>query len=460
MKIRWIVVLGAVLILIGGWQVLRNQRFPNPFDQPKVAEITRGDVRVPITAAGLIEPKQRIAVKSEASGEVIELNVEAGDFVRQGDVLARLDPEDEQRNRDRASEALIRANAQLEQSKVALADAENSVLIRQSTVKELEAQLEFLEQEFVHAEDERQRGIQSERGYVQAKTSRDRGKAQLDGAVAAVTAAQLAVDNAKVTIKIQGALVNDSEKSLEDADERLRETTIVAPIDGLVTEVSVQIGSLVQAGTGIVGGGTILLTLADVSKLKVLARVDEADIGRVRDIAPIDALPQMPGYQEAIRRQREKESNDLAGRVGDVKLTVDAFPENTYAGRIERVEPQGRLNPGVAIIQFDVHVEVTDDDRYELPLGTQAQVEFTVESALDTLRVPAEAVKSFQGQRGLWLKTNPPAGSKEFYGKQFVPCQFGISDGAYTELIRANDDKIDLKPGVVVYTKLPPEDES
>lgn len=459
MKIRWIIVVGVVLLLVGAWQFMVNQTFPNPFDQPKTAEITRGDVRVPITAAGLIEPKQRIGVKSEASGEVIELNVKAGDFVRQGDVLARLDPEDEERNRDRAAEALKRAKAQLEQSKVALEDANNNIDIAQATVDELAAQLEFQAQEFKHAEDERARGIQSERGLVQARTGRDRVKAQLDGAVARVKAARLSVRTAEETIKIQEALVLESEKTLEDAAERVRDTTIVAPLDGLVTDVPIQIGTLVQAGTGIVGGGTIMLTLADVSQLKVLARVDEADIGRVRDIAPIESLPQMPGYQEAVRKIRESESAELEGRVGGVKLTVDAFPEHNYEGMIERVEPQGKLNPGAAIIQFDVHVEVVDERRYELPLGTQAQVEFTVESALDTLRVPADAVKSFQGQRGVWLKTEPPQGSKDYYGKRFVPCQFGISDGANTELIRAMGEETELKPGVVVYTKLPAEEE-
>jgi len=170
----------------------------------------------------------------------------------------------------------------------------------------------------------------------------------------------------------------------------------------------------------------------------------------VLKISPLDALPETPGLREAAAQG----ADDPEKRSGQVRLTVDAFPEEEFEGVIERVEPQGKLNQGSAIIQYDVHVAITDPKAHRLPLGAQAQVEFTVENASEALRVPAEAVKSYQGQRGVWIKVPPERGSNEQWGKRFVPCRFGITDGEYTQVIEAlGDAKLD--PGTTVYTKLP-----
>ena len=109
------------------------------------------------------------------------------------------------------------------------------------------------------------------------------------------------------------------------------------------------------------------------------------------------------------------------------------------------------------MIQFDVHVAITDPKWHLLPLGAQAQVEFTVESAKNVLRVPAEAVMEFEGNRGIWVKTDAEPGAAERYGKRFIPCRFGITDGAYTEVILPKDAGV--AEGQQVYTKLPREQE-
>jgi hypothetical protein len=101
-----------------------------------------------------------------------------------------------------------------------------------------------------------------------------------------------------------------------------------------------------------------------------------------------------------------------------------------------------------------VHVEVTDARRYMLPLGTQAQVEFTVESVDDALIVPSEAIKTYQDDRGVWVRTPPPPGTDERYGKKFVRCRVGITDGENTEVVAVLDDAR-LEPGSEVYVKLP-----
>jgi len=106
------------------------------------------------------------------------------------------------------------------------------------------------------------------------------------------------------------------------------------------------------------------------------------------------------------------------------------------------------------VIQYDVHVLITDEKRHQLLLGSQAQVEFMVETATDVLRVPAEAVKSDGDSRGIYVRAEPAPGSEERWGKRFIPVMFGITDGTHTEIAQVLGNET-LETGQKVYTKLP-----
>ncbi len=449
---KWIGILIVVLLLGGGWYLARTYwRITPPWDMPKLDKVTRGDIKVPITAAGLIEPLEKIEIKSKASGEVIEIKVKQGDFVKVGDVLVELKKEDEQRARDRAQAGLDRAKALLAQAKVDVLKAELAVKQSDARLIQLKAAARVSYEDWNHKTNKVSaefRAANLELMTLEAK--KDSDAAAVSEGEATLEVSKDNIDTAKETVKIQEAAVAQAQKELEDANERLNETTIRARQDALVTDVKVERGMLVQSGTSGFTGGTLVLTLANVEELKVIARVDEADYGRVVAISPVDALPDMPS-------QRERAAEDaamLARRTGKVKVTVDAFPEESFEGAIERVEPQGKLNSGATIIQFDVHVRLTDPKRFMLPLGAQGQVEFTVESVKDALVVPADAVKTNQSQRGIWIKPVGPAKAGENYPKKFIPCRFGITDGSVTQVIEAlGDEKIEV--GMEVYTKLP-----
>ena len=450
---KWLLLLLTVVLIAAVWYYLRTYvRYRPEWDKAKFGQVTRGDIRVPITASGLIVADQEIDMRSKASGEVIALEVLEGDYVKQGEVLVRLKQDDERRQRDQAQAGLTRMKALLEQAKVAVQKAEQNIVTGDARVEEIEGNGEIIAYELDKQRDlfERKQGVRQELVNAQARATINR--AQLNAAKANAQIARHSLADAQQSVIIQRAAVDEATKQLEDAEERLSETTIRAPRDAIVTAVYVSVGNLVQSATRGLTGGTPVMKLADVLKLKVVTRVDEADIGRVLKISPVDALPEMPGLKEAAHQDAEL----LETRTGVVQLTVDAFPEETFEGRIERVEPQGKLNTGSAIIQFDVHVEVTDARRYILPLGTQAQVEFTVESVLDTLLIPAEAVMTFEDERGVWVKTPAPAGSADPFGKKFIACRFGITDGAQTQLVATVGGQ-ELKEGQDVFTKLPRE---
>lgn len=452
---KWIILLLLVGLVGLGYYFAQQQEFVPPWAQPKYGQVTRGDIRVPITASGLIHANRVVEVKSEASGEIIDIPVDPGSFVTKGDVLVELDPDDEQRTLDRARADYDRAQALLTQAEVAVRRARVNIDNAEARLEETQAQLTMSDFAWKNVEetlnDAGESDVYSDQEVVDSQARLSMARAQFRMAEIAVDTAKLSLEDAEAALKSQGATVESARKAVEDAQERLNETTIRASQDGIVTEVFVKEGMLVQSATQGFTGGTPLLRLADVSKKKVIARLDEADYGRVLAISPVDSLPEMPALREAARRDAEQ----IEQRSGVVRIMVDAFPDDVFEGRIERVEPQGKLNTGSSIIQFDVHVEITDDERFKLPLGAQAQVEFTVESAANVLRVPAEAVKNYEGERGVWIKTE--ATPNEMFGMRFVQCRFGISDGEYTQVAGTLGDET-LSEGQSVYTRLPPKD--
>ncbi len=451
---KWIILLAVVGLVVIGWYFARQQQYRPPWAMPKFGEVTRGDIKVPITAAGLIHAEQVVEVKPEASGEITGVRVVEGSYVSKGDVLVVLDPDDEQRTLDRAEADFDRSEALLTQARVAVDRAEANIASSNAHVAELEAQMETTEFALRRMEETLDdRGVSeqySAQEVIDIRSQARMVRAQVEVARVSVRSAELAKLDAEAAVRSQEATVQSARKTLEDAQERLRETSILAPQDGIITQVFAKPGMLVQSGTQSLTGGTPLMVLSDVAKKKVIARLDEADYGRVLNISPLEALPEMPG----LRAAAEEIATDVAGRSGIVRVTVDAFPEDIFEGRIERVEPQGKLNTGASIIQFDVHVWINDEQAHKLPLGAQAQVEFTVESATDVVRVPAEAVKNLAGQRGVYVRTQPDVAAGEEYGREFVPCRFGISDGEFTQVIEALGDH-ELKAGASVYTKLP-----
>ncbi|MGD8454277.1 MAG: hypothetical protein PVJ57_20890 [Phycisphaerae bacterium] len=449
---KWIILFVIVGVIVGGWLYFRNYyRYVPVWYQPKFGLVSQGDIRVPISAAGLIEPNQRIEVKSKASGEVIERPVDEGKYVHQGDVLLVLKKDDEQRRFDGAQAELDRAKALHAQALIAIERAEANIIVADAEVAQLTARCESSEYDLNKAKGA-PAGAYSPQELLNLRVQNDVNLAQKQAAEARATIARNALGEARESVKLQDAAVRVATTNLGDAQERLSETTILAKYDALVTDVRVKISEVILSGTTSLTGGTVVMYLADVSKKKVIARVDESNYGRILRVSPIDSLPETPGLREAALAS----AAEMTERSGKVQLTVDAFPEDTFEGVIERVEPQGKLNQGAAIIQYDVHVEITDPRVAELPLGAQAQVEFTVESANNVLRVPAEAVQTYQAQRGVWLDVPPEPGSNEQWGRKFIPCRFGITDGEFTQVVEVLGDT-PLNKGAKIYTKLPRE---
>lgn len=334
----------VVLILLGGatvaWWVFGRDTGPVA-RTGEMVEVTTGEIRETAEATGHIEPHVQVEVKSRASGEVIEVLIEEGDQVEAGQPLFRLDARDAQRALEDARVALRRVSAEAAQARanrvVAEAQAEDAEATRAVSA----------------------RG--TEQGLVSSEA--DRGTA---------TAAQVA----RATVQLRAAAVSASSAALaaarlavQDAEQRLTEMEITAPVSGTVLSVTVERGSIVASAISNVSGGTALATLADLSDLRVIGAIDEAQIGRVQ-------------------------------AAQEVEIRVDAYSDRTFSGRVARVAPLGVETTNV--VTFDVEIVIDDEHASLLRSGMSADLSILT-GRQEGILVPLTAVRSEEGRRFVML---------------------------------------------------------
>jgi HlyD family secretion protein len=191
-----------------------------------------------ITANGKIQPEKEVKISPDVSGEIVQLNVREGDFVEQGDLLFKIKPDTYISMRDRAGAALESARARLTQAKA----------------QYLQAELAFKRSEQLF----REKAI-SESEYEQSEASFKVASAEVEAASFSVRSA---------------------EASLKEASEQLTKTTVYAPMSGTVSILFVEQGERV-VGTEMMTG-TEVLRIADLTRMEVMASVNENDIIKVQ----------------------------------------------------------------------------------------------------------------------------------------------------------------------------------
>src|SRR3989449_3262946 len=122
----------------------------------------------------------------------------------------------------------------------------------------------------------------------------------------------------------QSAVVN-AEASLQTAKDAMEDTQVRAPVTGTVLELDAVLGTVISSPTRDVGGGTVILKMANLDTVQVEALVDETDVGKVRAGVP-------------------------------VTITVDAYPNRRFDGRVLQIEPQAQVNQNVTMVPVDVNI--------------------------------------------------------------------------------------------------------
>jgi HlyD family secretion protein len=284
----------AVTALIGGIvlgaAVLNARRTP---ESPLVAteSVSRGSVVRTVAAVGTLEAVTTVEVGTQISGAIQTLHADFNSIVRKGQVLARLDPSLYQSAIEQARANRIRAEADLDRMRVALADAE----VKQNRARELTAR-------------------------------------QLLPATE-LEAAEVNVRSAAAQVRSQQAQVAQADAALRHAEVNLAKTVITSPIDGIVIARNVDVGQTVAAS---LQAPTLFVLAAGLDQMQVRTSIDEADLGDVADGQPVtftvDAYPQerFTGVVRQVRLNPVVEQNVV-----------------TYAGIISAPNPGLRLKPGM-----------------------------------------------------------------------------------------------------------------
>jgi HlyD family secretion protein len=391
---RLYIIVGVVaLVLIATGALIAFNSGGTKIDKSKLAKVEQGDLAKSVVATGKIEPITKVEIKSKASGIVKRLLVDEGDRIKTGQVLAELDKEEiqarvrEARAAREAAEANLSAGeADMERAKVDAQGPDVPLLLRA-----YERAKKMASEGVVSASalDETQRA------YEVALNKRDMARANLS-----VTKAKIAQAQAQVA---------QQKANLERAEEEYRNSTIVAPINGLVLSRDVEVGDAVSSILVLGSSATLVMTLGDTKEVYVKGKVDESDIGKV-----------------------------FLGQPARIK--VESFKDKTYNGKVTKISPMGTEKDNVTT--FEVRVSI-DNMSGELKANMTANAEIILEEHKNVLIIP-EGSLIYDKDKKASVEVPDPKGEE---GKRKVGVTVGISNGTKTELLSGlkKDDEVILQ---------------
>ncbi|MFO0615781.1 MAG: efflux RND transporter periplasmic adaptor subunit [Polyangiaceae bacterium] len=365
---KWLAPVLALLLAGAGVGTYLVVRAPAKAPVGAVVSAHRGNLVETAAASGKIESTVQVEVKSKASGAVAELLVKEGDHVEAGQLLVRLDKKDAQRALDSAKLALDRAKADIASTqasiRVAQLDLENDKVAQTTAEKAVEL------------------GVGSAEAARNAKHATDVASANLGVKSAQLTSGNLSLKSAQLAV--------------DDAQTQLENTDIYAPMAGTILSIPVEVGTIVSSALTSVNGGTSVLTLADLSKLRVIGSIGEALVAKVSPEQGVD-------------------------------IRVDAFPNRVFKGVVDRVSPLGTEVSNV--VTFDVEIRITDENQALLRSGMSADVEIVTSEQKDVILIPLTAVQTKGRQRFVTLAS----------GKD-QPIETGGTDGAQMVVTKGLED--------------------
>ena len=233
-KIAIGVLVVTVLVVAGALTTLQSR---NNGTQVRVEEVGRRDLEAIVTASGNIRARRTVDISSDVSGRIVELNVDEGDDVEEGQILLRIDQ--------------TQFQAAVAQSRAALSQREAQAAQQNASL--IQATREY----------DRMQGLWTRDSTLVSRQQVDDAATQVEVAQALFTAAEHGVDQASAT--------------LAEAEDRLSKTTIRAPISGKVTRLNIELGETAIVGT-MNNPGSLLLTVSDLSVIEAVMQVDETDV--------------------------------------------------------------------------------------------------------------------------------------------------------------------------------------
>ena len=350
----------------------------------KKDNVSEKKLEVTIEASGIIAAIASVEIKSKASGEILYLGAEVGDTVEKGSMLGQID----QRT---PKNILDQSKSDLEASKVRLDNAKS---------------------QFERGAELHSNGSISDKDYEDIQESYAQAKST-------VVRTEVSYENAKIA---------------------LDDTVVRSPVAGTIISRPVEVGQVISSPTMAVGGGTVLMTLADLSKVRVRALVDEIDVGKVS-----------------------------IGQV--VSIKVAAYRDKEFFGTVSKVEPLAKVEQNVTT--FPVLIDIENDEKLLLlGMNTDVVIEILnkdvsvtapsmslrtrkdIYSAASILNIPKESVDLFLSERVKGENFNKFIVIKETKkGPELAWVEIGVSDLANVEIVSglSEGDTVFILPSKSLY---------
>ena len=328
----------------------------------KTAEAVVQDITTSVTATGTIEPVTSVTVGTQVSGIVSKLYVDYNSTVKAGDVIAELD----------------RTNLMSELSSA------------KASLNSAQSELDYQKANHERYKTLHEKGLISANEYEQVRLS---------------------------FIKAQQTLTNHKE-NVKKAQTNLGYATITSPIDGVVLSKAVEEGQTVASSFNT---PTLFTIAKDLTDMRVIANVDEADIGEVKE------------------GQR-------------VTFTVDAFPEDTFQGFVSQVRQEAAAESNV--VTYEVVISAPNED-LKLKPGLTANVNIFTLEMKDILTIPnkalrftpneamlseGETIQNAEGKTKVWVKEGSVL--------KAIPVKTGLTNGTLTQVFEG------LAPGTEIITEI------
>jgi HlyD family secretion protein len=323
----------------------------------RVENVARGDLVEIVSAPGQIQPKTKVSISAKTTARIMELPFDEGAVVKKDQIIVQLDSKDLEAQLKAAESRRSAQAAQIE--------------VGEARLKAQEAQIEGLNVQLADAERnlKRQSELRNTQDVAQsfvddAQAKVDQLRAQLHG-----SAASLEADRTSLTVERHQ--LDAAAAEILRAKDNLSYTTIVSPIDGIVTRMNAKVGEMVVTGT-MNNMGTVILEVSDLSEMQVDAQIDEINIANVK-----------AGQQAKVR--------------------ISAFPDQLFDGEVKLVgldiadqrfggggngggggnSQQGRWYRAKVVVN-------TEGKR--VPAGLSADVDIETQRHKDIIKVPTQAV--------------------------------------------------------------------
>ena len=311
----------------------------------RVERVGRGDLVEFVSASGEVEPRTKVAISARVAARITELPLDEGQTVKKGDRLVQFDDKE--------------LNAALASVKARYAAQEAEAKVAETRIIAQESQIEASRVTLADAERDLRRQLQLIETKDVSQSTVDTAQARVDGLKAQLRASLHGLDADRAGLIVMKHNLDAAKAEIDRATDNASYATLTSPIDGIVTKREAEVGEMAIMGT-MNNPGTMLLEVADLSKMWLVARVDEASIANVK--------------------------------VGQkAKVRMQAFDEEVFDGEVEKVALANTEERLTNTKHFEAKILLKTDGRI-IPSGLNGDAEIETNRLEKVLKVPSQSV--------------------------------------------------------------------